>query len=181
MNQNSLADNTWFQNEDVSQMVSLEEAAHRLCTRFNKSSQISRRETVRLLALLFGEYSKDAVILAPLHAQYGAYTRIGKGVLILKNCCLQDEGGITIKDRTFIGANCMMNTTSQIHKNTTLAKVSPILIEEDVWIGQDVTILSGVTIGKGSIIGAGSLVDRDIPAGVIAMGNPCRIITNAHQ
>ena len=165
----------WFQNEQLDQMSALKDTASRICRRINMTTEMARRETVRLLALLLGEYSRDAVILAPFHAEYGAFTQIGSGVLIFQNCSLLDEGGITIKDRVCIGANCLMNTSAALYSPAS------ILIEEDVWIGENVTIHPGVTIGKGSIITAGSHVDRDIPAGVIAAGNPCRIITAAAE
>lgn len=57
-----------------------------------------------------------------------------------------------------------------------MEKASPIIIEDDVWIGADVTILPGVRIGKGSVIGAKSVVTKDIPSNVIAAGNPCQIL-----
>ena len=91
-----------------------------------------------------------------------------------------DCAPITIGKHCFIGPNCGMYTA--IHpivakeRNQGLEMAKPITIKDNVWIGGDVTILPGVTIGEGSVIGAKSLVTKDIPANVIAVGNPCRIV-----
>jgi len=57
-----------------------------------------------------------------------------------------------------------------------IERAEPIVIEEDCWLGTNVTVCGGVTIGKGTVIGAGSVVTKDVPAGVFAAGNPCRVI-----
>jgi maltose O-acetyltransferase len=57
-----------------------------------------------------------------------------------------------------------------------LYESSPITLEDRVWLGANTTLCSGVTIGEGTIIGAGSVVTKDIPAGVVAVGNPCRVV-----
>ena len=61
-------------------------------------------------------------------------------------------------------------------RNKGLENTKPITLEDNVWLGGDVTILPGVTIGAGTTIGAGSVVTKDIPAGVVAAGNPCRVL-----
>lgn len=85
---------------------------------------------------------------------------------------------IELKDNVRCGANTLI-TDSDWHSNDPRSeKPSPILIEENVWLGEGVKVLKGVTIGKNSVIGAGSIVTKNIPENVIAAGNPCRIIKN---
>jgi acetyltransferase-like isoleucine patch superfamily enzyme len=93
------------------------------------------------------------------------------------------EQRVTIGSRVTIGANSIIADTD-FHPLDALARhnlpldgaTAPIVIEDDVFIGMQSLILKGVTIGTGSIIGAGSVVTRDVPAGVIAAGNPARVI-----
>ena len=109
---------------------------------------------------------------------YGWNISIGAGSFINCNSYLMDCARITIGEHVFIGPNCAMYTA--IHpllpkeRNTELERAEPITIGDDCWLGGNVTICPGVTIGKGTVIGAGSVVTRDIPAGVVAVGNPCR-------
>ena len=83
--------------------------------------------------------------------------------------------GVKIGNRVMVGANTIIYDTDA-HPELTGNKPKPIIIEDDVFIGMDCHILKGVTIGKGSIIGAGSIVTKDIPAGVIAAGVPCKVV-----
>ena len=69
-----------------------------------------------------------------------------------------------------VGRNCFINY------NSVFLDVAPITLGDNVWLGGNVTILPGVTIGEGTVIGAGSVVARDIPAGVVAVGNPCKVL-----
>ena len=91
-----------------------------------------------------------------------------------------DCAPITIGSYCFIGPNCGIYTA--IHplypedRKRGLEKAKPITIGDNVWIGGDVTILPGVTIGANTVIGAKSVVTKDITAGVLAMGNPCRVV-----
>ena len=120
------------------------------------------------------------MILSPFYTDYGSFCRIGANSFLNHNAYLMDGGGITIGHHVFIGPNCGMYTAAHPllpeERNLGLEKASPIVIGDNCWIGADVTILPGVTIGEGTVIGAKSVVTRDIPAGVIAMGNPCRVI-----
>ena len=87
---------------------------------------------------------------------------------------------MTFGDNVFIAPNCGFYSAGHPldapTRNSGLEFAKPITVEDDVWIGGSVTVLPGVTIGKGSVIGAGSVVTHDIPAGVVAVGNPCRPI-----
>ena len=87
---------------------------------------------------------------------------------------------ITIGSHVFIGPN--LGAYTAVHplvaeeRNQGLERALPIVIGDNVWIGGDVTILPGVTIGAEAVIGAGSVVTKDVPAGVVAAGNPCRVL-----
>ena len=111
---------------------------------------------------------------------YGYNCRIGEGTFINHNAYLMDGAPVTIGKHCFIGPNCGMYTANHPlnveERNQGLELAQPITVGDNVWIGADVTILPGVTIGEGSVIGAKSLVNKDIPANVIAVGNPCRVV-----
>ncbi len=93
------------------------------------------------------------------------------------------SSSISIGERVMIGAGCAIydndfhsiHSYDRSHGNTNIG-VAPVVIEDDVWLGAEVTVLKGVRIGKGSVIGAKSLVTQDIPAGVVAAGNPACVI-----
>ena len=91
-----------------------------------------------------------------------------------------DEAAVTFGDNVFIGPNCAFYTAAHPldagQRRLGLEFARPISVGSDVWIGGNVVVLPGVTIGDGCIIGAGSVVTRDIPAGFLAFGNPCRVI-----
>lgn len=96
------------------------------------------------------------------------------------NCTLLDSNIITIGDRTLIGPGCHIICTNHAldaeERLKGMFDNKPITIGNRVWIGGNVTILPGVTIGDDAVIGAGSVVAKDIPSGVIAVGNPCRVL-----
>ena len=83
-------------------------------------------------------------------------------------------------DHVFIGPNVGIYTVTHAllpdQRNAGVMRSLPITIGDNVWIGGNCVVMQGVTIGDGTVIGAGSVVTRDIPAGVIAFGNPCRVI-----
>ena len=96
-----------------------------------------------------------------------------------------DGAPIVLGSHIFVGPNCSFNTP--IHplnvepRNQGLERNEAIYIEDNVWIGAQVCILPGVRIGAGSVIGAGSIVTRDVPSGVVAVGNPCRVLRKAED
>lgn len=83
---------------------------------------------------------------------------------------------IELKDNVRCGANTLITDSDWHLDDPRAGKPSPILIEENVWLGEGVKVLKGVTIGKNSVIGAGSVVTKSIPENVIAAGNPCKVI-----
>ena len=96
------------------------------------------------------------------------------------NCVVLDCNIVRIGDRVLLGPQVQIYTAThpmdpEVRRNG-WEMAYPVAIEDDVWIGGGATILPGVTIGAGSTVGAGSVVTRDVPAGVFAAGNPCRVI-----
>lgn len=83
---------------------------------------------------------------------------------------------VMIKDNVRCGANTLITDSDWHSKDVRSGKNKPVLLERNVWLGEGVKVLKGVTIGENTVIGAGSIVTRDIPANVIAAGNPCKVI-----
>lgn len=144
----------------------------------SRPGEAKRRE--ELLHDIFAVAGEHITIEPPLHASYGIHTTIGNDFYANFNLVLVDDGAITIKDHVMIGPNVTICTTGHpiwpdYRRNGSQFSL-PITIENDVWIGSNVVILPGVTIGKYSVIGAGSIVTKDIPAGVVAYGQPCEVV-----
>ena len=98
------------------------------------------------------------------------------------NCIILDEAKVTFGDNVFIAPNCGFYTAGHPldveQRNKGLEYAYPITIGNNVWIGAHVCVLPGVTIGDNTVIGAGSIVTKNIPANVLAAGNPCKVIRN---
>ncbi len=111
---------------------------------------------------------------------YGNKIKIGKNAFINSNCYFMDGGGIELGDNVYIGPSCGLYTaihpTEYKIRNTGLEQALPIKIGNNVWLGGGVIVLPGVTIGDNTVVGAGAVVTKDLPANVLAVGNPARIL-----
>ena len=117
-------------------------------------------------------------LFPPFTTDCGKNITLGKGVFINSGCRFQDQGGLSIGDGALIGHNVIIATLNHDlnpEKRQCLIP-SPVKIGANVWIGSGSIILPGVTIGENSVIGAGSVVTKDIPANVVAVGSPARVI-----
>lgn len=136
-------------------------------------------ERVRLTSELLGRDS-STVITAPFHCDYGYHIDVGEHVYFNVNCVLLDVCRITIGSHTLFGPGVHVYTVNHPmdadERRTGLEQGRPVVIGTDVWIGGACVILPGVTIGDRTVVGAGSVVTRDLPAGVLAAGNPCRVL-----
>ena len=154
--------------------------AKEICYDFNRlrPSEIDKQK--ELLKKLFGSTKENLCIVAPFWCDYGYNIHIGENFFANHNVVVLDCAKVTFGNNVFIAPNCVFSTAGHPldveQRNKGLEYAYPITVEDNVWIGASVTVLPNVTIGSGSVIAAGSVVNRDIPQGVIAAGNPCRVI-----
>jgi maltose O-acetyltransferase len=142
--------------------------------------QAGRDELRRLLGEWLGTAGPDIEIRPPLQCDYGFNLHIGARTYANLGLVALDVAPITIGEDCQIGPNVQLLTpTHPVDPGPRRAKwesAEPIVIGDNVWIGGGAIVLAGVTIGDDSVIGAGAVVTRDIPAGVVAVGNPARVV-----
>lgn len=143
-----------------------------------RPSELEKREEI--LRRLFAEIGEGCYIEPPLHANWGCHTHFGNHVYANFNLTLVDDGDIFVGDNVMFGPNVTLATAGHPvepeRRRRGMQFNIPIHIGNNVWVGAGCIILPGVTIGDNTVIGAGSVVTKDIPAGVVAVGNPCRIL-----
>lgn len=148
--------------------------------RFNQLPPSRAGERRQLLRSLFARFGEGSIIHSPFHCDFGAQISIGEGFVGNFNLTILDEAPVTIGDHVYIGPNVGIYTVAHAllpaQRNAGIMRSQPVTIGDNVWIGGSTVILQGVTIGPGTVIGAGSVVTHDIPAGVVAYGNPCRVV-----
>lgn len=148
---------------------------------FNASGFDELEKRAALLKEMCWEVGPNCFVEAPVRMNFGGnHLILGQSVYINYDFCAVDDTFITIGDFTMIGPRVVVATALHPENPELRAKAyqynRPVTIGKKVWIGANVTICPGVTIGDGSIIGAGSVVTKDIPAGVVAIGSPCRVV-----
>jgi maltose O-acetyltransferase len=149
--------------------------------RYNAIEPSRGEERLAILKGLLGAVGDDQIIInQPFYCDYGKQIRVGKRFFANFHFTVLDEAPVTIGDDCFIGPNVSIYTachsTDPIERNSRREWAEAVTIGNNVWIGGSVTILPGVTIGDNVTIGAGSVVTHDIPSGVVAVGNPCRVL-----
>ena len=151
-----------------------------MCVEYNKllPSQVKEREA--FLTKMLGKVGKGVNILPPFRCDYGYRIEIGENFFANYNFIVLDGNYVRIGDNVWIAPNVGIYAAGHpLDRDERVAGLEyafPVTIGDNVWIGGGVNIIGGVTIGKDSVIGAGSVVTRDIPEGVVAVGNPCRVI-----
>lgn len=133
-----------------------------------------------ILHQLIPNAATGLTIEPPFFCDYGYNIHVGERVFFNFNCVVLDVAPVRIGSRTMFGPNVQIYTATHpinaAERASGVEFAKPITIGEDVWVGGSVVICPGVSIGDRSVIGAGSVVTKDIPAGVIAAGNPCKVI-----
>ncbi len=129
---------------------------------------------------ILGKVGKNVNILPPFKCDYGFHIELGDNFFANYNFIVLDGNYVKIGDNVWIAPNVGIyaagHPLDMEERIGGLEYAFPVTIGDNVWIGGHTVIIGGVTIGKNSVIGAGSVVTRDIPEGVVAYGNPCRVI-----
>jgi len=153
--------------------------ARELCRRLNDSTERQAALRKRILEELFGEPT-NVWIEPPFQCDYGTNISLGKNVYFNFNCVVLDVAQVSIGNHVLFGPGVQIYAATHpleaAVRRSGLESGKPVIIGSDVWVGGGAIICPGVTIGDGAVIGAGSVVTSDVAAGVLAAGNPCRVI-----
>ncbi len=176
------------------ELVKARQRARKLVRQYNNTDDEQAEERNKLLHELFGSIKGSAFVEPDLRVDYGSNIHVGDNFYANFNLTVLDCTEVNIGDNCMFGPNVMIVTPlhpllaedRQVrkHKDGTTFDyeyAKPITIGNNVWLASGVTVNGGVTIGDNTVIGSGSVVTRDIPSGVIAVGNPCRVLRKLTQ
>lgn len=145
---------------------------------FNATGPDAIGDRMRLIGEILSPDSGHAWIEPPFYFCYGTHIVLGNGTYLNMNCNFVDDGMIYVGKNVLFGPAVTIATVGHPIRPDMREYMytAPVTIGDNVWIGENATICPGVTIGENSVIGAGSVVTKDIPANVIAVGNPCHVL-----
>ena len=171
----------WYDASFDSELTRERQIVKDFCMEYNGSPMCDlghRRDVLR--EILQNVEVEKVEILPPFTVDYGYNVTMGHGCFLNHNVYLMDCAKIKFGRKCQVGPNCSFYTAlhplKASERITGKEMAKPITIGDNVWIGGNVVVLPGVTIGNNSVIGAGSIVTKDIPANVLAFGNPCKVI-----
>jgi len=161
------------------ELAAARDRARDLCQDLNATREADRDARRRILTALFAAGGASVWMQPPFFCDYGSNIHLGERVFFNFNCVVLDVCRVTIGDFTLFGPAVQIYTATHpmnavLRRSQEFSK--PITIGSDVWVGGGAVICPGVTVGSRAVIGAGSVVTRDIPDGVFAAGNPCRVV-----
>lgn len=147
---------------------------------YNNTRPSEDEKRTAILKGILGDCGDHVFIENPVHMSYGTHVHLGEHFYANFNLVIVDDMDVYIGDRVMIGPNVTICTTGHpvypLYREMVAHYSLPIHIGNNVWIGANSVVLPSVTIGDNTVIGAGSIVTRDIPANVVAVGNPCRVM-----
>ncbi len=162
------------------ELVLMRKSARRLLEAYNASTVDEPEKRNDMLIRLFAKVGRSTEIEPPFYCDYGSNIHAGDGLYMNFGCVVLDCNKVDIGDKVLFGPYVQVYTayhpTDPDIRRSGLELASPVTIGNNVWIGGGAIICSGVKIGDNTTIGAGSIVTRDVPPGVVAAGNPCRVI-----
>ena len=161
------------------QTLALRKRAKQLCTQINSLPVQQLKQRLPLYQQLFGAVS-SAFIEPDFYCDYGQNIFLGEDFFANHHCVMLDAAEIRIGDRVLLGPAVHLYTATHPidakERAAGMQLIAPIYLGDDCWIGGHTVIMPGVTIGARTVIGAGSVVTHDVPADVVAVGIPCRVI-----
>lgn len=167
-------------NARVDELVTLRQLTQSLLSEINTSSFDEQKKRQQLFKKLLGTTGNNLSILTPFYCDYGQYIHLGDDVSMNHNVTILDAADVYIGSRTRFGPHVHIYATTHPldakERATGVEIAKPVNIGDDAWIGGHSVIMPGVTVGERAVIGAGSIVTKNIPADVVAVGNPCRVI-----
>lgn len=153
---------------------------------FNQTRPSEAEKRAALMQEMFAEIGEDCYIEPPFHANWGGrHCHFGKKIYANFNLTCVDDTHIYVGDHTMIGPNVTIATAGhpicpELREKEYQYNL-PVHIGRNCWLGAGVIVLPGVTIGENTVIGAGSVVTKDIPSGVVAVGNPCKVLREVNE
>lgn len=154
--------------------------ARELLRAFNDAPPADAEGRDRVLRDLLGAAGEGVWIEPPFRCDYGDNIHLGDRVYFNFNCVVLDPAEVTVGSDVLFGPGVQLITATHpldaATRRTWRESARPVAIGSDVWVGAGALVLPGVRIGSRTVIGAGSVVTRDVPGGVLAAGNPCRVI-----
>lgn len=169
----------WYLAGDE-ELVALRRNARRLTRLFNATTEDEGDRRQELLHELFGTIGPGCEIEPPFRCDYGGFISIGEKFFANFNCVILDCAPVTIGDSVLFGPGVQIYTAyhplESGPRRDLQEAAAPISIGDNVWIGGNAIVLPGVEIGDNAVIGSGSVVTKSIPACVVAVGNPCRVL-----
>ena len=161
------------------ELVAARERARDLCQALNATRENEGDVRRGILRELFGRGGDSVLMQPPFFCDYGVHIELGERVFFNFNCVVLDVCPVRIGDFSLFGPAVQIYTPlhpldAEQRRREEFGK--PVEIGSDVWVGGGAIILPGVRIGSRAVIGAGSVVTRDVPGGVLAAGNPCKVI-----
>ncbi|QNE35805.1 sugar O-acetyltransferase [Leifsonia shinshuensis] len=179
-----IAGDLYIGGEDP-ESIRIAQRAVQLADAYHRAAIADETAARPLLAELVGTLGENAFVKPPLYVDYGENLHIGAGTFVNYNLTALDVATITIGEDCQIGPGVQLLTPTHPidpeQRRARLEAALPIVIGDNVWLGGGVVVCPGVTIGDDSVIGAGSVVTRDIPAGVVAVGSPARVIRSVRD
>ena len=146
----------------------------------NRLRPSQTKERMEILRKLFGKTKGNFTIVSPFFCDYGYNIEIGENFFMNMDCVILDGAKVKFGDNVFVAPHCGYYTAGHPldveRRINGLEYALPITVGNNVWIGAHVCVLPGVSIGDNTVIGAGSVVTKNIPANVLAYGNPCKVI-----